>query len=478
MTRLLHRGPLAGPLAGPRALVVAMGLSMLFVGLAAGRYVSRIEPGYIPMPLVLLVGLAGGVILFTITAEQVFLAWLILAPLVQAAPNTATGHALDLALFTAPAAIVLCQTLLRPAIGRPREWFDYLPGAYVLLVTGSFFVTTNLWHTATVSSFKVLFLNVALGPLLYYFVAFRATEWLTATRVVRVFLLSCAVEALMSIVEWATGWNLWHDDTWHLGLARSVGTLANPATLGAFVGAGVVVSIAILAWNGPDELRRLSKAVILLGVPGVMFTLTRGPILATASIAIVVLILNSRTRVVAVGALVVAALALVVLWPHITNSTVYQTRVAKTSNVQARVILQDLSLRLAARRPLLGWGYESFDRVKTESFKADARALSLSVDETTSHDTYLTILVQYGGLGLLLLLLPSATLCVLSVRRARAPSPERWLLVGAPAVVAVLVLTGATIDYRFFSYVPAMVWLFLGLVRPVVREGDVATFAS
>ena len=168
MTRLLHRGPLAGSRYGSRGLAVAMGLSMLFVGLAAGRYVARIEPGYIPKPLVLLVGLAGGVILFTVTAEQVFLVWLILAPLVQAVPATSTGHALDLALFTAPAAIVLCQALLRPGNGRTREWFDYLPGAYVLLITGSFFVTTNLWHTAAVSSFKVLFLNVALGPLLYY----------------------------------------------------------------------------------------------------------------------------------------------------------------------------------------------------------------------------------------------------------------------------------------------------------------------
>jgi O-antigen ligase len=475
VTRLLQRGPLQGP----RAVAVAIGAASVLVSLMAAALVTRIQPGYVPKPLVLLLGLAGAVILFTVAAEQVFLLWLVAAPLVQGVPSTSLGHTYDLAFFTAPALVVLCQTLARRGRGEPNEWFDFLPAAYVLLVFGSFLVTTNLIRTDAQSSLKVFFLNVALGPLLYYFVAFRSTSWLTATRVVRVVLLACSIEGAMAIVEWGTGWNLWHDTTWHVGVARSIGTLVNPAVLGAFVGAGVLVAIAVLAWDGPHELRRLAIATILVGVPGVLFTLTRGPILATVVVAIAALLFSTRTRLVAIGAIALSALLVTVAWPYISKSSAYQDRFSNSRNVEARVLLQNASLQLAGRKPILGWGYDSFDRVKAlTDITGSTKAQALYVDQTTSHDTYLTVLVEYGSVGLLLFLLPWVVISARSLRRARAPSPDRWLLVAAPAAVAVVALNGATVDYRFFSFVPATPWLFLALARQVLRHEDEPESAS
>ncbi len=467
VTRLLHRGPLQGP----RSVAMTIGAASVLVSLMAAALVVKIQPGYVPKPLVLLLGLAGGIILFTIAAEQVLLAWLVLAPLVQGVPNTSAGHTYDLVFFTAPAIVLLCQLLLRRGRGESREWFDVFPAAYVLLVFGSLLVTTNLIRTDAVTSLKGFVQNIALGAIVYYFVAFRSTSWLTAPRILRAFLVSCSLQGAMSVLEWGTGWNLWHDATWRVGVSRSIATLTNPAVLGAFVGAGVVVAIAVLAWNGPRELRRLSIITILLGVPGVVFTLTRGPILATAAVAVGVLVFSPRTRLQSVGAIVLCGLLVAVSWPYIAKSGPYQQRFSNADNVEVRVILQHVSIGLAERRPILGWGYNSFDRVKDLADAApSSRSGALSIAGTTSHDTYLTVLVEYGGVGLLLLLAPWIVITARSVSRIRRVPEGRWLLVAAVGAAWVVALTGTTIDYRFFSFVPAVPWLFLGLARMELRR--------
>jgi O-antigen ligase len=159
--------------------------------------------------------------------------------------------------------------------------------------------------------------------------------------------------------------------------------------------------------------------VLLVGVPGLLATLTRGPILATA-IAVVGLLVLGRTRIAGIGVLAVAALAIAIMLPSLKTTEIYRDRIAEQSNVQFRQVVQEWSIRLAAEKPLFGWGYGSFDRVKNASgFTAEGVPIR-NILEYTSHDTYLTILVEYGGLGLLLLVLPFAIVGLKAVRRARA----------------------------------------------------------
>src|SRR5204862_5340440 len=97
------------------------------------------------------------------------------------------------------------------------------------------------------------------------------------------FLASGIVVALMGIVDHLTGWNLWHQTVWQAGgveagsgISRATSTIG-PASLGTFLGIGIVFAIAILVWDGPQSLRRLSKVFIIIAIPAVYFTYTRGP---------------------------------------------------------------------------------------------------------------------------------------------------------------------------------------------------------
>jgi O-antigen ligase len=183
-----------------------------------------------------------------------------------------------------------------------------------------------------------------------------------------------------------------------------------------------------------------------------------------------VLLGSKRWRLPGIGVLALVVIALVVLWPAISATSVYQNRLTNRANVEGRVLLQDWSLRLAVEKPITGWGYQSFDRVKNAS-DFSTRGLPPSyVLASTSHDSYLTVLVEYGSVGFLLLMLPLIVLSISGGRALGRAGPEtQWLIVASLASITVCIVTGATLDYRFFSFALMLPWVFLAMIRRVIE---------
>jgi drug/metabolite transporter (DMT)-like permease len=73
--------------------------------------------------------------------------------------------------------------------------------------------------------------------------------------------------------------------------------------------------------------------------------------------------------------------------------------------------------------------------------------------------------VNFGVVGFVLFLLPWVVIIARALRRARAPTPDRWFLVAAVGGILLVAVNGGTTDYRFFSFVPMVAWLLLGLLR-------------
>lgn len=436
--------------------------------------VSRADPLSSPS-LIALLGLAGAVILLSMRPEILFLSWLALAPLLQESANATTiGYVASFAFYVAPPLVLALWTFTRPTFVPALRLVDTLPAAFLLYVIGSLLLTTD----DASASMKSTYTAIGIGVILYYFFAFGPIGSLSWEKITAVFLLACTLQAVMGIVDSLTGWNLWHDTSWRLGIPRAVATLANPGVLGAFVGMGVVLALALLVWGGPERLRALALATIALGLPAVFLTYTRAPIVATIAGVVLVLASRSQTRLIALGSLLLAVALLIGSWGRISESALYQERAANTSNIQARVLIQDWSLQLAAERPLFGWGFGSFDRVKNSAGLSSGEIPRAYGIGSTSHNTYLTILVEFGGIGLALLLVPWLVITGGALKVALARPELRWFLVGSIAALAVYVLVANTLDMRFFSFVPALPWLFLGLLRRGHNVGGVAAFAS
>jgi hypothetical protein len=86
--------------------------------------------------------------------------------------------------------------------------------------------------------------------------------------------------------------------------------------------------------------------------------------------------------------------------------------------------------------------------------------------------------VEFGAIGLALLLIPWLTIIGRALKVALARPEMRWFLVGSIAAVAVYVLVANTLDMRFFSFVPALPWVFLGLLRRGHSFGGITTSVS
>jgi O-antigen ligase len=442
------------------------------VSVAAAESVARMDHR-VPKPLVAVLALALAAVLLSIDTRRLFLGWLFLAPLLQeSASSNHVGHVLALALYTAPPLALLIKMLATEGWRPRREWFDVVPALYLAFLLASLAVTASgELHHGAVGTVRAFYQNVGIGIVLYYVTAFWRGRGVPFVSVARVLLLAAALQAAMAVVEWPTHWNLWHDTSWqNPGDDRAIATLGNPAVTGAFIGVGIVVALAVLCWRGPVQLQRLAIVMLAVGLPGLYATKTRGPILATLVAALLVVLLSPRSRLVSLGAIALVALTLVVFWPQIRSSSVYQTRVTQSQNVQARLVLQDVSFKLIERKPVLGWGYDSFDRVKFDVVVPSGTLPVAQALQSTSHDTFLTTLVEYGIVGFVLFLLPWIAIVARGLQRARVPSPDRWFLVAGLGSILLLAVNGATLDYRFFSFAPMLAWLFLGLVRRQVAE--------
>jgi O-antigen ligase len=440
--------------------------STVLVSLSAGMLVARNQQGT-SMLLLGLLALAWTAVLVSLPAHALVLGWLFLAPLFQSsADGTAAGRALTWALYIAPALIMLGLTLLRRERVLEARVIDYLPGAYVAYVIASLALTSDMLQTSPMGSLKAIFTILAIGPVVYYFLTFGPGVQVSSERIVGAIMVAGIVQGVLALVDAATGWNPWGDTAWQ-GFdtgSRAVATLGNPAVLGMLLGVAIACAVATLAWRRPGRLRGVSWVVLVICTPGLLATLTRGPIVATALAVLVPLVLVRRTRVLGASVLAVGAVALAFLAPSLQRTEVYQERVAQRETVQTRVALQDWSLRLAAQKPVLGWGYGSFDRVKnTSEFSAEGIPIA-SVLEATSHDTYLTILVELGLVGLLLLLLPFA-IATLRVIASRPHGSDDWLVATSLCSLFVIGLTASTLDYRFFSFAQMLPFVFLGLLR-------------
>src|SRR5262245_42748491 len=448
----------------PSILYGAIAMASAVVGLM----VARAQVG-ISLPLVALAGLALILTMLSVPPPTLFVGWLLLAPLLASASESSIGKPLELALYALPAALLAILTATNRSPGVALSFVDFLPGAYVVYVLTSIAVTSPTIEPSVARSIEVVFLNVALGACLYYFLVVGPGVAVKTSTVLRVLMAGACIEAVLALIETATGSTLWGTDTAATdGGARAVATLENPGVLGAYLGIGVTVAAAILAWDGPHSLRRLARLTLILCIPALFTTLTRGPIAATV-LAVLLVLVAGRRRILAVALVACTALALVIAWPHIESSSVYQQRAANGETVLVREQIQRVSVVLWREKPVLGWGFGSFDRVKNETEFPYVPGLPgniyLDAAENTSHNTYLTVLVELGLAGLFLLLAPFATIVARTLARARAVTADRWIVAAASGSLMVVFLTGVTLDYRFFSFVPALAFVMLAILR-------------
>jgi len=407
--------------------------------------------------------------------EQLFLAWLFVAPFLQDLGSGRLEHLLRIGLYSAPPLLFLAWTLLQRRAVR-GSFIDLFPAGYAAYVVGSAALAG-----VNVSATQV-FSVVVTGVIVYYFCSFCSLDEGIERRIVRVLLASTAIVSIVVVVEKIAGHSYGYQADTAANVERAAGPLGAPGVLGTVVGAGAVLALATLVWGGPQSLRRLAYFSLLVNLTALYLTLTRGPLIAAGAVGLLVVLSRARTRWPTVLAGIVLALVVAGLWTSISSSPLYKDRFSNQSNVEDRVIIDRWSFELASRKPLLGWGYGSFDEVKDAAHLSTGSS-SVTYDEViqyTSHNTYLTVLVELGGIGLLLLIVPWLVIGRSSLGLIAADPSKSWIVVGFLGVLGVWIISAGTFDMRFFALTWVLPWLAVGLLRRMVldhSQGRVSGFA-
>ena len=398
-----------------------------------------------------------------------FAAWLLVAPLFQLAARTdPMGYWANSALYLAPPILFAFWTAT-PRRGRKREGrlVDLFPLAYLLFALTSLIFSKYTSQTGYKSTVDQLYQYTGIGVIGYYFCAFGPVRASLPRYFAAGFLGSGFVVGSLAVIEFPTHWTLWGNDHPPGSEFRAVATLSGSGVLGAFLGAAIALSTAILLWGGPRSLRRLSVATLAVAVPGLLFTLTRGPILAALVVVpAMIAVRRSGTRWVWAGVAILTAVAIVASWGSITSTATYKNRVNERGNIEGRLLLDQWSIKLFERRPITGYGYGSFDAVKNAAQLSPGNLPLAAGRDYTSHNTFLTILVELGAVGLLLLAFPWLKISYDALRGVMSRAlPDPWLVIGCAGMVGTYVLTGLSTDMRFFSIVPALTWIAVGMMR-------------
>jgi O-antigen ligase len=265
-----------------------------------------------------------------------------------------------------------------------------------------------------------------------------------------------ALEALVGTYQYLTGKGAGFAG----GSQRAVGTFGayDIMAMSSTVAVAIAVTVAV-ALVAEGRLRLVATVATGLFVPALLFTLSRGALLATSAGVLAVLIIGRRQRVLAMGVAVAVALPLtaaVVLGPASLGTGVVGSRVASISNavaspdqsVQDRYALWSAAWAMFREQPVTGIGVKGFAgardshsplNLSTGSDISDPVHGYRRVALLSPHSLYLLVLSEQGMVGALAYGALYLTVLVAGARRLRRGTHEPLhALVGYAALGAVV----------------------------------------
>ena len=250
-------------------------------------------------------------------------------------------------------------------------------------------------------------------------------------------------------------------DTRWLGVpgGRAAGVLANPAIYGGVVGMGLLCCLTFFAHSDGRSKRLLFAGVGCVLAYGVFVSYTRS---AWLSVAIAVFFSQFFIRglwKMTVPLSLVAVLLAAITWGALSQNDLVQDRVMDTENVTGRVERIVWSWDRFLEHPILGQGPGALDAMMQTVFQEEF---------DTSHNTYLTMMVDYGFVRFALFLavvaswLTRAGLILASSRRGQFEYSVVAAMVG---FLLIWLLSGMSIELKLFPYFGALFWIAGGVIE-------------
>jgi hypothetical protein len=235
---------------------------------------------------------------------------------------------------------------------------------------------------------------------------------------------------------------------------RAAGILQNPAVYGAIMGVGILAALCFFAHT--TSLPRRFGYGLWAGLLGycAYVSYTRSVWLSVAiALLIAPLMINDLWKKI-IPLSLVSVMVVLLAWGTLSESQIFQDRVMEKENVTGRFARITWSVQRYLEKPILGWGSESLDALMTREFAADGF--------DTSHNTYLTMLVDGGTFLLLAFMAQALAWLRQALVVARSLDKHRFERSACGVMLGCLLLyllSGMAVELRYFGFFTAMFWI-------------------
>jgi O-antigen ligase len=193
-------------------------------------------------------------------------------------------------------------------------------------------------------------------------------------------------------------------------------------------------------------------------------TFTRGAWVSTIIATLFVALTFKGHRKILFGSIALCAVVALVLMPAIRQSSMYTERITSQDEIEGRIYVTRVSLNMFKHHPLFGCGFNNLNYYKS-AYRVNLQGINKCLTESHSHNTFLTILVEMGLVGLLPYLVLLGIVGNSWVRAyRRAGKDSRYLLAATGGCILCYLMTSVIIDMRLFDYSQQVFLLLLALV--------------
>jgi len=354
------------------------------------------------------------------------------------------------------------------ARGRPKpRWY---PGELVMLMfLGLVAAGILVRGDSPVELLRHFFDRLVVPFAIYFLVRILAPEERDLRKFMPVAVVTIGIQAGIGLISWFMPSLLpavWAGEEGE----RVVGSFANAATY-----TSTLIFLAFFLLNYATTRRRglLETAYLLtvgLAFLCVFLSFSRGSWLGGLLVLLGLCFLYPR--------LVITSTLVMTLFGGILGGILFSReldwasqRLHHDSSAENRIVGAMASVRMIEAKPWFGWGYGTYDRHAVD-FKVPVGNIPVR-SESTSHNTYLTVLAENGIFAFVLYLAPVVWLFVRSLRVWKSLPREgflnrRWLALLWLCVLDQFAVSSFMDMIRFNLFGTNIFWMALGLIACVV----------
>ncbi len=465
-----HTGPRFSALRTRDAAIVLLVLMAFAIALIAGAATTR--PGLSLLPLGLLL-VAGGLEVVRKPFNGLLI-WFAVAPLigirgVSPAFNLAYDGIYRLLTLGLVLLVILNVLAERRSlkIGLP----EVLLALYAIYTAGSVaFFSSNLRGDSLTALDRVLL------PLAMYFLAKHLVDRPERlTSILSVLLFVALLQSAVAIAGSIPSLSGFLPRIWFTRSDRFTGSLGNPVAFGTTLLVTLVLLNHFQRYTSDARTRSLIKLVSVVGAVTIALTFSRSVWIGAALVLLLSVTLH-RNTVKSIIPLALLTVGLLFSGFLAQDAAYARQRFSDSETIYGRIGRIQASFHMFEVHPIFGWGYRQMDTHFVEYLRQIPYFVQINYVGGVSHFTLLTILVEFGVVGLALYVVPIFLILKRSVRAARMmPRQGFWsreLVAVIWISIVVFLWTSSTMDMKYFPFALSLFWFLLGALASLTELAE------